>query len=129
MSGPRYLLDTNVLIGFLGGADWASSFFEHVSSMESELLVSTVTRMELLSFPDITVEEEQRIMALLAQLTKVAIDETVEEAAISIRRTARLNLPDAVIAATASTQKAVLVTADDDFDRVANLEVLHPNRS
>jgi predicted nucleic acid-binding protein len=128
MSGPRYLLDTNVIIGFLGGASWASSFFERVASMDAELLVSTITRMELLSFPDITDEEKQRVSEILAQLNKVGIDDQIEDTAISIRSAARLKLPDAVIAATASIQGAILVTADDDFDRVSHLEVLHPNR-
>ena len=85
MSGTRYLLDTNVLIGFLGGASWAASFFEQVATTNPDLLVSSVTRMELLGFPGI-------------------------------------------IAATALTREAALVTADEDFGRVAGLEVIHPHR-
>ncbi|MCK9462262.1 MAG: type II toxin-antitoxin system VapC family toxin [Proteobacteria bacterium] len=128
MNGARFLLDTNVLIGFLGGAKWAADFFERTSAKKPEYLVSAVTRMELLGFPGITEEEEGRVAALLARLEPVPIDTQVEEAAISLRRTGNLKLPDAIIAATALTRKAALVTADEDFKKVPDLEVVNPRR-
>lgn len=126
MSGPRYLLDTNVLIGFLGGLDWAVEFLNRAVFRNADLMVSTVTRMELLGFPGMTEEEERRISELLGQLKPIAIDERVEEAAIFIRREIGLKLPDALIAATAMTRDAVLVTADTDFERVNGLRIVNP---
>lgn len=58
MNGLEYLLDTNVVIAFLSGAGWARFFFEKATSDGTALSVSSVTRMELLGFPDITAEEE-----------------------------------------------------------------------
>lgn len=127
MSGPRYLLDTNILIGFLGGARWAVEFVDRVVSEDAELMVSAVTRMELLGFPGITAEEEGRILELMEQLTRVAIDDAVETAAISIRRETGLKLPDALIAATALVSEAALVTADAELERVADLEIVNPS--
>ena len=128
MSGARYLLDTNVIIGFLGGSKWAADFFEEVLPKSVELMVSPITRMELLGFPRITGEEEDQVNELLSRLERAPIDTSVEDAAISLRRNGDLKLSDAIIAATALTQKAVLVTADEDFDRIPDLEVVHPNR-
>ncbi|MCP4602620.1 MAG: type II toxin-antitoxin system VapC family toxin [Proteobacteria bacterium] len=46
-----------------------------------------------------------------------------------IRRKYGVKLPDALIAATALTQDATLVTADTDFDKVSDLEVFHLDKS
>ena len=126
MSGRRYLVDTNVLIGFLGGHAWATEFLRDSAIEESQILVSVVTRMELLGFPEITDEEELKIRELLGRLRAVSIDEQTEAVAISIRRRTGLKLPDALIAATAITRDAALVTADTDFERIPGLEVINP---
>lgn len=128
MSGPRFLLDTNVLIGFLGGAQWAADFFARTKSLEPVYLISAVTRMELLGFPGMTENERSRVIALLSELTRVPIDAEIEDEAISVRKEGNLKLPDAIIAATALTREAVLVTADEDFAKVPDLEVVNPRR-
>ena len=112
MSGTRFLLDTNVLIGLLGGAKWAAEFFEKNSDEEPVYLVSSVTRMELLGFPEITDEESERIVEVLNELSLIPIRSDVEDMAISLRRESKLKLPDAIIAATAMLERAILVTAD-----------------
>jgi len=126
MSGRRYLLDTNVLIGFLGGREWATEFLRDPVIAESRIMISVVTRMELLGFPGMTDEEESKIREVLDRLPAVSIDEQTEDMAISIRRRTGVRLPDALIAATAITREAVLVTADADFERIPELEVVNP---
>ncbi len=59
MSGTDYLLDTNVVLAFLSGKDWARSFFERAIERGARLSVSSVTRMELLGFPGITGEVQR----------------------------------------------------------------------
>ena len=43
---------------------------------------------------------------------------------IEIRNTYRLKLPDAIIAASALINNAILVTADNDFKKVKELELI-----
>ncbi|MCL2700471.1 MAG: type II toxin-antitoxin system VapC family toxin [Phycisphaerae bacterium] len=82
------------------------------TTVMTERAASVITRMELLSHPGISVDDEERIRRFLADLVVVALDETIENAAITMRRTARLKLPDAMIAATALTLGATLITGD-----------------
>jgi len=127
MSGPAdYVLDTNVVIGFLAGTDWAVSFFEAASRSRSVLHISTITRMELLSFPQMTPQEEERISRFLSLVQVRPLNDGIEETAIRIRRQYRMRLPDAIVAATALDIHAGLVSADLDFRKVSELTLVEP---
>ena len=68
--------------------------------------------MELLSFPGITEDEENRISAFLSKREIIPIDGAIERLAIMFRRKTGRKLPDSIIAATAITLGAILVTND-----------------
>lgn len=127
MSGPKFVLDTNVVIGFLAGVDWAVRFIKDVAFMDAEVFISAITRMELLGFPGITPDEESRINQFLSIVTKIEITPDIEDTAISIRRTSRLKLPDAIVSAAAICGDATLVSADTDFERVKDLQLINPS--
>ena len=74
--------------------------------------VSQITRMELLSFPGITRDEERRIDAFLSACHVCRLDERTEQEAIRLRRLTNLKLPDAIIAASALVRGATLLTLD-----------------
>ena len=116
-SGPEYILDTNVVIGFLTGAEAARRLVSSSGAELSKFAVSVITRIELLSFPSLAEEEERRIEELLAALSIIPLDERIEAAAITLRRRARLKLPDAVIAASAQVYGLELVTLDTRLQR------------
>lgn len=127
MNGPRYLLDTNIIIGFFAGKDWTVDFIEKALLDKANFFVSSITRMELLGFPGITEEEESKIESFLTQVSIVPLSEEIENLAISLRRTSRMKLPDAIISATSVSLKAKLVTADADFEKVEGIEVVNPS--
>jgi hypothetical protein len=77
-----------------------------------DYFLSVISEIELLSFPDLTAQQEQALRDLLADLTIVTIDQGIRDAAIHLRREHRLRIPDAVIAATALTLGAELLTND-----------------
>ncbi|MGQ0592028.1 MAG: type II toxin-antitoxin system VapC family toxin [Gammaproteobacteria bacterium] len=86
--------------------------------------VSVITEIELLSFPDLQVdEEEQRIRAFLAVADRVAISEPIRDQAIVLRRLHRLKIPDAIIAATAMVGNAVLFSNDGKLATIPNLQI------
>ncbi|MCI5122507.1 MAG: PIN domain-containing protein [Candidatus Electrothrix sp. AUS4] len=90
--------------------------------------VSTVTRMELLSFPTITPEEEQAVNEFLDCVTVIPLDDRIEDIVVHLRRAARNRLPDAIIAATAIRLDATLVTHDADLAKItySDLNIVNP---
>lgn len=117
MTGSNLVLDTNIVLGYLSGKAFAVDFLnEHP---EDDLFVSAITRMELLSFPEITDDEEQAVTEFLDCVGVMPVDPVIENAAIQIRRATKRKLPDCIIAATALRLEATLVTCDS---QLANTE-------
>lgn len=73
---------------------------------------SVMTRMELLGFPLITPPEIQGIERLLSLLIRYALVTAIEDAAIRLRRSVSVKLPDAIILATAQVHELKLLTLD-----------------
>jgi predicted nucleic acid-binding protein len=53
-----------------------------------------------------------------------ALDHSIKEEAIRLRRSARLKLPDAIVVATALVHGATLITNDRTLHNVPNLDFL-----
>jgi hypothetical protein len=105
------LLDTNVVLYFLGGR------LAHPLPL-GQYFVSVITEIELLSYPNLSPDEETQIRDFLTKITIVGIESNIKELAIALRKQYRLKLPDAIIAATAQSLNATLFTNDV---RLANL--------
>jgi predicted nucleic acid-binding protein len=113
MSGTKWLLDTNVVIGLLKQQAAAISLIESQQFDLSRAAVSQITRMELLGFPNLADDEEGTILTFLQNCQVLLIDEAVEHLAIHLRRTSHCKLPDAIIAATAQVHQLTLLTLDE----------------
>mgnify|MGYP003583518146 FL=1 len=112
MSGVRYLLDTNFILRMMKSTPEVLERVGHERLMAHQCAFSAVTRMELLGFPGITVDEDSLIRQRLAQFTYLAISTGIEDAAIELRRSRRVKIPDALIAATALCHGLELLTMD-----------------
>jgi predicted nucleic acid-binding protein len=112
MSGSA-VLDTNAVIDILNGR--ADRGLLRAETSGKNQIVSVITRMELLSFPGITSDEEGRITAFLSGRGIAPIDGEIEKTAIMFRRSMNSRLPDAIIAATAVCLGATLITHDRDL--------------
>ena len=101
----RALLDTNILIDYLGGVEAARDEI----ARHDEPLISTVTWMEVMvgAADD---REMARLRWFLSGFERVAIDDRVSELAVAIRREHRIRLPDAIIWASARSIGGLLVT-------------------
>jgi len=113
MSGISYLLDTNVVIGLLQGHPPALVLRETKQLEFENCAVSQITRMELLSFPDLQAEEENAIRGFLDNTVVLLLSDSIEKAAIALRRKLKIHLPDAIIAATAQINRLELLTLDE----------------
>ena len=112
MSGPEWLIDTNVVIGLLKGHEPAVRLAENVRLDLNRSAVSQITRIELLGFPLLAEAEEIQIINMLACCHVHLLDEQIEAQAIQLRRLSGLKLPDAIIAATSIVKNLELLTLD-----------------
>lgn len=112
MSGIKFLLDTNFILGMLKRTPAVLEVLRAKRLTSDQCAYSAITRMELLGFPGITSTEEQLIRSTLDRFKYLGISFEIEEAVIGIRRTRRAKLPDALIAATALCHGLELLTLD-----------------
>lgn len=115
MKGCDYLLDTNVVICLQKGLLAAPL-------PPGRFALSVITEIELRSFSGLTEAQEEALNALLDSLSIIPLDDPVKEETIRLRRECRIKTPDAIIAATALTQGAVLLTNDDGLQKVPGLK-------
>jgi predicted nucleic acid-binding protein len=118
MSGVKYLLDTNFILGMLKSNPEVLAVVGSTGVMARQCAFSAVTRMELLGYPGITEDEDALIRQRLAQFTYLAITTSVEDKAIELRCSHRVKLPDALIAATALCHGLELLTMDAGLQAV-----------
>ena len=119
MNGINFLLDTNFILGLLKATPEVLAIVEVSDLLASSCAYSAVTRMELLGYPNITPDEERLIADRLSKFTYLSISSEVENLAITLRRTRKLKLPDALIAATAIHHGLELLTLDEALLAVA----------
>lgn len=108
----KILLDTNAILGIFKGL---ASIAALLDDAEKEVYVSVITRMELLSFHSVTIEQEKQIRDFLDMVYIVPLNADVEETAIQIRRVTRRKMPDSIVAASAIVSNAILITYDREL--------------
>jgi len=104
----KYLFDANAIVYYLQGRPEWVDFIDNTTM--TGRATSIITRMELLSYPGITANDENRIRHFLADIL-VPLGNIVEAVAIALRRAVRLKLPDAIVAAALSLG-ATVITGD-----------------
>ncbi len=123
--GKRYLIDTNVVIDFLGGKlpNKAKKFLLNIDVP----ILSVVTQIELHSSTNSTAKEIKLINEFIdaAQVLNT-LDEQIVKSCIAIRKAHKIKLPDAIIAATALSADLVLLTRNTaDFKAIKSLETIN----
>jgi len=117
-----YTLDTNAVIYFLSGESAAVTLIAKAQALNDVIYVPTVVRLELLSKPDMTEDENATITNFLAECRQVHLDNAIADIAADVRRLYKIKTPDSIIAATALFTGSTLVTRNArDFKKVSNL--------
>jgi len=114
--GVKAVLDTNVVI------------YLHKGLLAENLpvgkyAISVITEMELLSFAGLTEDQRTWLQRFINDLEIIGIDSDVKQRAIRLRLEQHLKLPDAIIAATAISRNAVLLSNDQQFDGIPELDL------
>ena len=109
----KALFDTNILIDYLNGRPEAQAEIDR----HRQRLISVITWMEVLAGARGEAEEDV-VEMFLRDFTLVELSRPIARAAVTLRRTKRVRLPDAIIWATAQHESALLVTRNTkDFPR------------
>lgn len=122
--GKEYVIDTNSVIDYLDNKlpDNANALIDSVDSR-----ISVITRMELLAWPGASEQQTFILNAFINASEVFALEEPIILKAIEIRKSYNTKLPDAIIAATASTNNFSIITRNTkDFEKIEGLEVLNP---
>jgi len=107
-------LNTNVIL-YLPGGKLAQPL------PAGQYFVSVISEMELLSYPSLDEAAFAQVRGFLAEVTVVDLTEEVREIAIRLRRQHMVKLPDAIVAGTALSLRADLITNDTKLLRVPGL--------
>ncbi len=117
------LLDTNILIYACkpGGeklSDW---------TQQPDAAVSIITRIEALGYSKLDPTEGTALRNLFSSLPEYPLNDAVAGRAIELRRQQRMDLADAIIAATALEFEIPLVTRNvDDYTHIEGLSLVNP---
>jgi predicted nucleic acid-binding protein len=108
----RVVLDSNIIMDLFNGNLPKADFIRVLSGTVQ--IVSVMTCIELLSFPEITGELEEQYNLFLSRRLVIPLTKDVERQTILIRRSnTSVKIPDAMIAATALVMDAALITRDN----------------
>lgn len=127
--GTKYLIDTNVVIEFLGGklsitgSNWLQNLVDvHLCNL------SIINKIELLGYNG-SIDEMQTVQDFVDATNIISLSDVVVDKTIYLRKNYKIKLPDAIIAATALEYNFSLITRDiSDFKKIKELICIDANQ-
>ncbi len=124
----RCLIDTNVLIDYLGGAASPTLVANVETALGAGSVVSVITTMELLGWRGHSAQSRSDAESLLRGMGELGLARPVVEEVIRLRSQTAIKLPDAIIAASAMLENLSLMTGNaSDFTAIPGLTLLDPS--
>lgn len=120
--GAQYLMDTNVVIEFLGGTipNSGSTWLQNIIDQNLSY-VSVINQIELLGFNG-SPSEMQTLEDFINITNVLPLSDVVVRKTIDLRKSYKIKLPDAIIAATTLTFNLTLITRNtSDFSKIVGL--------
>ena len=119
MNGNKFLADTNTLIYLYDGNQTVAEILDGKT-----VFISFITEIELLSKPGLKPAQLKLLQRLLNDFVIIDINKAIKDYAALIRRQYRIKLPDAIISATAKYLSVPLITADNIFKKVPDVDII-----
>lgn len=117
-----YLLDTNAVIKYLDASLTTTGMQLLNVIVDGESKVSIITKMEALGYNFRSMEEQITMEAFINGSTVLDLNNDIANRTIALRKSKKMKLPDAIIAATALVYGLVLITSNiydfRDIDRL-----------
>jgi len=124
--GTQYLLDSNVVIGFLDnrlpqkGMKLVSEVVDNIPN------ISIISKIEVLRY-NTTKSAMQILEDFMGYSNICELDKNTVIETIKLCRLSKIKLPDAIIAATCLVNKYVLITRNiKNFDHIIDLTIINP---
>ncbi len=119
MVGKNVFVDTNIIIYLIGGYDGVAELLAG-----QNLHFSFITEIELLSFKKLIKRDEQLIRQILNEGFVFQSDSEITSMATKLRLNYGLEVPDAIIAASAIRYDLPLISADAGLSKVRELQLI-----
>jgi predicted nucleic acid-binding protein len=113
-------IDTNIVIRYFNGDE----ICKEIISAKIPVL-SIISEIELLSWPQLHSDDYNSLDSFLSECFIVNLSPEIKNETIVIRKKYGLKVPDAIIAATATTKNLTLFSSDDIFKRITHLNFVH----
>jgi predicted nucleic acid-binding protein len=124
--GKGYLIDSNVVIGYLDNKLPESGMKFMHAIVDETPNISVVTKIEALRF-NTSDDVYKTLHDFVSESIVFEINDQVVDKTITICKGQRIKLPDAIIAATAIVGDLTLITRNtSDFKNITDLELLDP---
>lgn len=126
--GIKYLWDTNTVIYFLQKQFPASAEqFVDSTLQNSPPAISAITEIELLCWKTDNEKDLEVLYKFIEEATVFELEKAIKLKTANIRKTCKIKLPDAIIAATALIYNLTLITRNtEDFKRIDGLIIVNP---
>ena len=125
--GQGFLMYTNAVIDYCGGKLPPSAMQKMHQITDDGFNISAVVKIEVLGFDGPT-DDMQKVEGLLSLADLLYIDDDVIQKTITIRKTKKMKLGDAIIAATAIIYGLTLISRNvGDFKGIPGLTVIDPH--
>ena len=121
--GQRYLVDTNILIDFQMRLIPETGLRYVADIVDADFIISFISYIEFLGYSNASQNMEDFIaLAEIIEVNKAIIDQTIK-----LRKSYKIKLPDAIIAATSIANNLTLISHNlKDFERIKELKVIDP---
>jgi predicted nucleic acid-binding protein len=126
MEQPRYLIDTNAIIDYLGKKlpDSGMNFMNTV--IDAVPIISVISKIEVLSY-NAAKEHYHLLTDFMEDAVVIDLTPEVVEHSIATRKIYKTKLPDAIIAATALANGLLMISRNiADFKNINGLQVIDP---
>lgn len=125
----RYLIDSSAAIKYLNKTFPVDGTNFLNTILEKESVISFISEIELQSWEPPDPDDMEVYRLFISKSVVIGITQEIVNETIRIRRTYKIKLPDALIAATAIIDERVLVADNDkDFLRVDELKYFNPRQ-
>ena len=127
--GVNYIWDTNTVIYYLQQQfPSAAEKFIDDSLKESQPCISAITEIELLCWKTASKSDLDILNDFIADALVVELEQPIKIKTAEIRKTHKIKLPDAIIAATALVHDLTLLTRNTgDFKNIQGLKLFDPH--
>lgn len=119
MSGNSLLCDTNVLIHLLSNNEKVVELLSN-----RKVYISSITELELYGKKDLTEQELRVIDELIEQCFIIDLLQPIKEIVKRLKQHYSIKLPDAIIVASSIYLDIPLVTFDNDFRNIKEVELI-----